>query len=52
MTPEQHKAMKAVFKAVAQAVKAGLTEKDITDKILRITPSEPPESKSVESFDS
>jgi hypothetical protein len=52
MTSEQHKAMTAVLAAVAEAVKVGLTEKEIIEKIVRNKPSEPPESKSVESFDS
>jgi hypothetical protein len=52
MTPEQHEAMLAVLKAVSQAVSAGLTEAEIADKIVKTRPSEPPESKSVASFDS
>ena len=49
MTLEQRKAVMAVLKGVAAAVKTGLTEKEIVDRILHTKPSEPPESKSVES---
>jgi hypothetical protein len=33
MTPEQDKALQAVLQAIAEAVKTGLTEKQISEKI-------------------
>ena len=40
MTPEQDKAMMAVLKAIAEARRTGLTEKQITDRIERTKPDE------------